>query len=462
MINVYDAWSQNFDRNGLGIIDPIQCDVEEIKNGMYSATVKVPMREKIKNDRIAAENIFKIPCPTIPVEAYFESERIDDDHWSVLQSSYNVTNLLVSYVPHMNGNTYGYYTGTLIRVDDYIYNNYYARVKLNFGLVAYVLISQLPTATKTYVTVGSDENYLIPPDVYRDQLFRIKEVETDTTGHTINAEANHVFYELEKSVCNFSVESAEYATFDAMLRTDISGVYSRVNNPFIFLSRDYIPSDYPIRETDLYKTEAQYLLDEKNGFVNQFGYTMIRDNYRIILLKDDELAGSVSLQTGKNIEGVVYKNNVRDLVMRVMPIGDKTGSGGRDVHYSGVYVDSPKITGTTYYRMYPAKVIKYSKDVQGSNTSNGLFALAQKEFSENHIDEPKINVSVDYSGVVDRAFERFRKTICMGNSINVVDDIAHIDVNVELTRYVWDATPFAMRHKEIELGDLINLLQGGD
>lgn len=222
------------------------------------------------------------------------------------------------------------------------------------------------------------------------QLFRIKKIEKKL--NTISVYALHIFYDLAD---NFLID-----VFPKNLNCEEFGTWllskSDYQHQFVFTSN--IPERKSGRYVRRNIVEA-IIGDIDNSMVNLFGGELKRDNFNVHFNQKVGSDNGVKLILGKNIKGIKINIDSSTVVTRMIPIG-----------YDGllldeIFVDSIKINNYSNPKITKLEFsdVKYDPD----STEEGVFKNkvdAQNElrrralevYQKNHIDEPNVNITIDW------------------------------------------------------------------
>ena len=282
-----------------------------------------------------------------------------------------------------------------------------------------------------------------PVPEMQDQLFRIAERES-THGGLFHVVAYHVFYDLSQNFIEdtFVVNRNGQAALQQILNA--------AQFPHNFTATSNIATINSARIVR--KNIAEVLLDSdfENGFRSRWGGEIIRDRFHIAMQTVRGSDNGVSIRDKKNLTG--YRSNVDfgTVVTRIMP------QGFDGLFLPEKYVDSPLIGN---YVTPKIRVIKYEnvKAEDFSNISeayNMLRNLAQKEYSENHIDKPNATYNIEFAplqNTLDYRDFAALETISIGDTVRVIHEEDGLDISARMVGYRYN--PLTKSYINITLGN---------
>lgn len=199
--------------------------------------------------------------------------------------------------------------------------------------------------------------------------------------------------------------------------------------------------------------------NDDNSFINRWGGEFFFDNYRLIwrykidrFLNEDKNS-YIKIKAGFNMESIEYTIDTSDLVTEIWP------ESYNGYHYmsNNKYTSIRSSKYKNYKRGYPA-VYKYDKiklkedasdneddDVTVCDTLSSLYSAlkskAEKEYSENKVDEPSITYKIDFidlSGTVKYdGFEDLVK-LYLGDTVQVYNEDLDIETTARITEITYD------------------------
>lgn len=246
-----------------------------------------------------------------------------------------------------------------------------------------------------YPVKGNLAEYLLEENIIKAevgngnlQLFRIKQVEKTITR--IKVYALHIFYDL---LDNLVIEST---STEVNCQTALSNLLSSTEHPNSFEAFSDI-SLTASQNIEMKNPVEAILGDKENSIINLYGGELERNNLRIGILSRLGKDNGVKIFLGKNINSINISTVSTSIVTRAIPIGDNK------LLLPEIYVDSPRIyeyPEPKYIKCdYPdIKVDPENEDAYG--TLEEAYAEMRRRasliFSENHMDQPVINIKLDW------------------------------------------------------------------
>ena len=447
-IPIYAAGENDFSNNGLGLLLPLECEVEESANGQYMLRLVHPIADDLRWTLIGNGCIVKAAVP-VRESPLYEFTAAATAQTTVTRKVYKVkTNggrLNLRQKPTASSRSIAKYKpGTeVIQLADNG-NGWYQVTVLNGGATGYMYAQYLTyvrdyTETITSVQpVTTGEGVLVQPA--REQLFRIHCVEPDTERGIVTAEAMHIFYDLRGNIVN-----GKYAP-EAVAGNTVAGeLFAKALNPHDF--ELYAASGLgKVTGEYTYRSLVESLLDPDEGVVAQTNALLVRDNYDVFLMPDEVRDMGVTIRRGKNLLGVTATHDASGIVTRIVPVGrDKEGE---PLYLDGTgYVDSERIGD--YPIIYSQKV-EYDVsivDKQDANADEGKFAtaaevraklreLAAADFAAG-CDLPSYTLDVDFVMLENTAeYARYAalQSVHLFDTVSVIDESIGLDAKIRMPR----------------------------
>lgn len=230
----------------------------------------------------------------------------------------------------------------------------------------------------------------VPVPFMENQLFRI--YRTRKTLDSIQVEARHIFYDLLDNLID------ETRTVNQSGQPAIQNILNATQYPHRFEGLSDITTTGNIELILCNPVEA--LLDDNkaNSFISQLGGEILRDNFRIHMLRQMGSNRGVHIEHKKDLMGYEATIDESTVVTRIYP----RGFGGLELPER--YIDSPLLDPD-----HPKiKMVEYDvKAAVGESVDDEdaipledaydlLRQYANQEFSEYHIDEPESTIHVDF------------------------------------------------------------------
>lgn len=478
-VPIYSADADDFSGNGLGLLLPSECTVEETAGGMYNLRLVQPITNDLRWSLIANGCIIKAAVPVRESPIYESSAASGGTTTTTITRKIykvrtNGSRLHLRQKPSTSSKILSKWKpGTeVVQLNDEG-NGWYHVSIVNGGATGYMYANWLRydrdvTETITSTTPGaSQQGVKVQPA--RDQLFRVQSVETDTDAGTVTATAMHIFYDLRGNIVN-----GDYAPEDAPAAEAAAHIFANALNPHDFTIHTpnltgTVTADYG------YRPIVEDLLDPDDGIVPQAKALLVRDNYDVFLLPDEVRDMGVTVRRGKNLIGVTVTHDESNVVTRIVPVGtdkpDKDGNTKPLYLADTIYVDSARIND--YPAIY-AKKIEYDVSVVAkkgdANPDEGKYATAEEaraelkkraeaEF-EDGCDLPSYGMEVDFILLGNTAeYSQYAglQSVHLFDTVTVIDKLINLTAKLRATGYVWDV--LAEQYQSVTLGDIQELTQ---
>lgn len=460
-ICIYHPLAEDFTTNGLGILFPLECTVEEQAAGKYEIELVHPIDVSMRWMQIQNGCIVKVPAP-VRENPLYEAPAIEAAApVTVTRQVWRATDgQHIRQKPDRLSKKMGSVRkgGEVIELAD-AHDPWKKICAVKGGQVGYMstrYLKAVRTITETIqpakppVVVGSVEI-----NQSRDQLFRIYSVEQDSEAGTVTAKGMHVFYDDSGNLINTKYEPKNAAVATVMSKI-ASSLHQAAEVDFqAFNLTGKITGDFS------YKTPVEAYLDPDEGIVAQTGAMLFRDNWEAYLLPDMVRDLGVTIRRGKNLIGVEVTNDISDVVTRIIPIGKN--KNGNPIGLSGTgYMDSSHINEYPFPRV---KRIEYDvqtgKDGFNSDTAvrNELRRLAQEDF-KNGADLPTYGMEVDFVLLQNTAeYANFAslQAVHLYDTVTVIDEMLGLKAKVRVTGYKWNC--LTEQYESVTLGELQDVKQ---
>ena len=446
MITIYEKNAQDFSTLGLGTLEPVLCEIEEQAGGLYELVLRQPITDDNRAFLLAADRIIKAPAPMretpqITIDGA-SGESVTREIWQV-----NTGNSRLHLRAKPNGKIIGAYpSGTkVVKYGESSVAGWWGVIVCEGGAKGYMYADYLKyVGTETEVIRGDTPGTVVQPRQTREQLFRIYSVVSDSEGRFVEAKARHISYDLMGAVIPgaYAVEnvSAQAVCAQLLLRADHDCGVSMICGV-----------DGPVSGDFGGKNLLEAILDPETGIAAQTGAKVIRDNFEIFLVPDEERDRGVEIRYGKNLLSAQLEQDMSDVVTRIVPVGKDRE--GEDLY--GAPVDSVHIGE---YPVIRTAVVEYDvKEGKDLSRSQALELLAQKarEDFDAGCDLPaarldakfvRLELSEEYTHLANEY------ALHLYDSVPVIDHGAGIDVKVRMVGYTFDA--LMGKYDETRLGEL--------
>lgn len=237
------------------------------------------------------------------------------------------------------------------------------------------------------------------PTRLQEQLFRIYEVEEETDYVTIRA--RHVWYDNDQNFCLWKgTENTDYTGAAVCRNILTNSLYPVKSNVASDCTDTKKGSDLDFERKNL----VECFLDPEKGVCAKYGLSMIRDNWDFYCLKEVGYNRGFVVESKKNLLGVNRRENCDDVVTRVAPYGKNDKGDIVWLNNNGVkWVDSENINDYDYPKaeLLDTGLQIGKEDVTARNIQEKLLAAAQKRFSEDHADDPLIEMTIEFLSLGD-------------------------------------------------------------
>lgn len=238
----------------------------------------------------------------------------------------------------------------------------------------------------------------VPPRLV-DQLFRIYEVEEDDDYVTIRA--RHVWYDNDQNFCLWKgTENTDYTGAATCRNVMVNSLYPVKGNVASDCTETLKGSDLDFERKNL----VECFLDPEKGVCAQYGLSLIRNNWDFYCLKEVGYNRGFVVESKKNLLGVNRRENCDEVVTRVAPYGKNDQGDIVWLNNNGVkWVDSENINDYDYPKaeLLDTGLQIGKEDVTARNIQEKLLAAAQKRFSEDHADDPLIEMTIEFLSLGD-------------------------------------------------------------
>ena len=237
------------------------------------------------------------------------------------------------------------------------------------------------------------------PTRLQEQLFRIYEVEEDKDYVTIRA--RHVWYDNDQNFCLWKgTEKTDYTGAAVCRNILTNSLYPVKSNVASDCTDTKKGSDLDFERKNL----VECFLDPEKGVCAQYGLSMIRDNWDFYCLKEVGYNRGFVVESKKNLLGVNRRENCDEVVTRVAPYGKNDKGDIVWLNNNGVkWVDSENINDYDYPKaeLLDTGLQIGKEDVTAGNIQGKLLEAAQKRFSEDHADDPLIEMTIEFLSLGD-------------------------------------------------------------
>lgn len=453
LITIYPGDADDFSTLGLGALTPTKCEVSWEAGGMYDVEIVHPVDAEKRWTLIDYGMIVKAPGPVREVPTVSAGQQSQTVTRQIYKVSTNGGRLRMRAKPSTSAKILASYKpGTqVMRLE--VSGSWAKVIVVNGGKQGWMHTSYLTfVRTQTETIVGDKPGEIVEVKQVGDQLFRIYEVDRDAVEGQVIARAMHISYDLRA----IGVKG-DYSPKNVAVETVVAGILSRALAEHPFEIHCYVTGQVTGEFGG--KSILDCLLEPETGIVAQTKARIIRDNYDIYLLPDQERDMGVELRYAKNLTGASMKVDAADIVTRIEAVG-KT-KDGKPLYLDGTgYVDSARIGN--YPTVY-AKRVEYDVQVSKDGINNATQArtklrqMAQDDFSAG-VDLPKVSLDVDFLNLGDTVeYAKYRELQAVHpyDTVSVEHPPLGISAKLRLTKCTWDS--LAGRYSQTTLGEITSI-----
>ena len=459
MITIHPADATDFTSLGYGALLPTECTITEEAGGNYTLEMTHPIDDGGRWYYLRPLNIIKAPSPSreTPLDNLTARESAAETITRrILEVRVPRTRLRLRAQPSTSSAVLGAY-GSGTRVKEIGTATGWAQVVvLNGGATGWMSTQYLTHVDTIEEEVPGTKVDIPAPEVKvlqtRDQLFRIVTADRDDANGTVHVTAQHISYDLAYIPIAADADYENKPCLDAV--SDLFGKALWRDHPFTAYSN----CTEPVTGEYGYRGLLEALL-ETDGVVPQSGARLIRDNYDLYILADEERDLGFTIRHGKNLTGATLTEDVDGVVNRIIPEG--TDGDGNPLHLPGtIYIDSPRMSEQPVIR---AKKIDYDVrvgDGEGQYPSTDaaiakLRELVSEDF-DSGIDLPTVELDVDFT-LLDgtSAASRYKalQTVHLYDTVRVISERSLIDMKLRVRETVWNC--ITERYDSMALGEIV-------
>ena len=458
-IPIYEADADDYATNGLGLLSPTECTVEEVANGMYELTLVQPITNNTRWDKVINGRILKAACPVRESPIY--EINIPTETVATLQI-YKVntssSRLRLRQLPSLDAKTLSYWPkGTEVIYLDQPDNNWTHVTVRDGGQTGYMWTGYLRydrDITQTITTTNPVGTEGVQITISRDQLFRIYSVENDTKAGLQTVKAMHVFYDLRNTILGETYELTDESAEKDAATAAMHVMNNLVDETDFTLYCNKLTGDV-LGQWD-WCTPVDAWLNETDGILTQVNGMLFRDNFDIFMLPDTVRDLGVTIRRGKNLIGVTVSTDMAEVVTRIIPCGQASNgdplflANGKDkdgyVITGGNYIESPRVDNypqpVTRKNNYSVKVNSKGDFKTETAARTELERLAYEEFA-NGCDVPDYNLDVDFILLDENIGEDLSdwvklQAVHMFDRVTVIDETIGLSIKARVIGYVWD------------------------
>lgn len=334
----------------------------------------------------------------------------------------------------------------LIKTGDY--NTTYMKVVDTQGREGFVEIAKCTDRSESGTRV-------VPAQHIEKQSFVITEITKSSDGQTVAIHAEHVSYQLGRTMLGDCVLSrATPSTALMIIRGAMRESYPGAVETNLTGEDALITGDFS------WKNAQSAILDPKAGLLQATGARLIRNDLNIYVIAPGEAVPKYRITYGTNMKAIKWDGDVSGLVTRIYPIAQN--EDGSTLLLPEEYIDT--VRTVPFVRPEPLqtglKVGQKETQEDGSEITldeNTVFArmreAAANRFAIDEADKATVTLEVDWQHLPDTAeFSAYAAlaNAAPGELVQVKNGPLGIDTVIQLTGYTFD--PILRRYNKGTFG----------
>lgn len=482
MIRVYDAFETDFSHLGLCGVEPTFSKVHEIAAGAFELEMECPITDDGRWAALEVNNILKAPCPVRETPSVVMG--------GTSTTTEVVTRLLLKVWTSEKQKLYARapkYKGADVVIGSYPKNSEWICLgNWNGGTAVGSKGSSSGGAVYVCSKDGSivgwfnepkmqvvSNNYQqtiehttdnppveLAPRQTREQLFRIVEVERDSEEMLVKVRANHIFYDMIGEIVNGEYDVKDKPAAEVLqYMLDHPSSYTADTVPFTI----YLVAGGNVTGDYTGKNWVECLLDPDIGIASQLKAKVIRDNFDVFILPDEQRDRGVEIRHGKNLKGAVLTKDMSTVVTKIQPVG--RNADGNNLYIEGGFVISDKVND---YPVIYSKRIEYDVAVGNDEgeypndaaARQALIDKAKEDFEVNHVDEPTIELEVDFVSLADLYspllpnYEALQ-SVHLYDTVTIIAPYIGVRAKQRMSEYSYDC--LTHEYTDVKLGDIYDI-----
>jgi phage minor structural protein len=468
MIVIYDKFATEYVGNGMGVLEPSECIVEEHANGMWAATMEYPISEDGKYKLLMDGCVVKMP---VPVRDNPEGQALAPVTRSILAPStaYRYVNLYRQATGNKRVKRYRTTAADARFIEIMTDGDRTFVITVDGGRKGWLDTSRMVYTGETVDDVPSGGASIpsgVIPTQQAEQCFRITSVDSDSDEMLVTVTMQHISYDALKYVTNNSSAlkvNGNVATGTLVeniaAATEIGGIErGTVDHVHCDLTDLIIAGDFRRRNL------VDCLLNEKDGIITQIGGELVRDNEDFYVLPDTKRDFGFTIRYAKNLQGVTMTTDSTNVVTRIIPFAKDKKSNW----FNNTNKTSPDVNLTTvnsaYLGEYPEIMDEILEtDVQvGKNGISSKSAavtriteIAQERFTKDRADLPAVTATVDFVDLgTSEEYAQYRRlqSIHIYDTVHIIHPLFAETLETRVIGYTFDV--LSGSYRSIELGEL--------
>ena len=334
----------------------------------------------------------------------------------------------------------------IVRTGDY--NSRYMKAADTAGHEGFIEISKCVDLSETG-TRTVDAQHI------EKQSFTITEITKSSDGKTLKISGEHISYQLGRTMlgeCNIS--RANPATALLFIRGAMKEDYPGEVETNLTDEDALITGDFS------WKNAQSAILDPKSGFLQATGGKIIRNDYNVYIIAEEEATPRYRITYGTNMKAVKWDGNVGDLVTRVYPIAQN--ADGSTLLLPEEHIDTVRVVPYIRPEALNTGLKVGQEETQEDGTKVKLDQdtvylrmreAAQNRFTIDECDKAVITLEVDWQHLPDTAeYAQYAALMDAGPGewVEVKNAPLGISATIQMTGYTFD--PIMMRYQKGTFG----------
>ena len=327
------------------------------------------------------------------------------------------------------------------------YNATYCEAVTADGKAGYIALDAITAQ-------GGETDRVVPAFTIREQNFMITSIEKEEQGHGIRIEAEHVSYQLGRTMLGECVvNSATPATALLFIAGAMKEPYG--GNLYTDLNDGSVTGDWS------WKNAQAAILDPKDGLMALADCRMIRDGLDVYILSNPESTPVYQVTYGTNLKNVKWTGDVDGIITRVYPLAQR--EDGSTLLLPEEHIDTVRTVPFVRPESLKTglKIGQKEKDENGEEhelTEDEVLTrmrqAAQNRFTVDKCDKAEVTLELDW--VHMPATEEYKQYAGLqdaapGDWVRVKNGPMGLDMVIQMTGYTYDV--LRDRYRQATFGD---------
>ena len=464
-----DEENNDYDSMGLaGALVATECIFKEAANGESTVTLKHPLDDFGRYEKLQNGNILVVPVP-VRTTPEIENGHVVTTVWTYKVKPLNLLTAKSQRTLYKKATGNKKYrvlaAGEKITV---VYkpdeegggsNNTRWKVKTRFG-TGWMYSTGLEDGVEHQIADNSESiQEVMSPWTVMPQLFRIYEVKKSLKE--VNVSARHISYDLLYNVTKYENGNS------VKLQAAIDGVLNNTYATHDFHGYTNVDNE----QVGLYyngKNPIEAFLDPEAGLCTKYDVGLVRDNKDLYFLHDPGINRGVRIQYGKNMTSIDFTESEDEVVTRIIPVGET--KNGNEL-YLGSTTESQYIDVSEYVTQHPeiaSEVPNYpvahvhwlkcdnckvgDKDSDGGTITTAIARARMRDQANklfaNKCYSPKIELKVEFVNLGDTDdYKQFKnlENCFLFDYVIVQHPRLNVDVTSRIESIEWDCLKERMK-----------------